>query len=172
MYISLSPGVFDRYYSALRGLGLTPEVTIPDVQTLIDATDVLNDKQLSLQTHAGDDFNYGAYHKLQEVCHKILLFSWVTHFVDLTKDAPLRGLNFVVSQFFFIKYIEMTISLVQEFWNKTLNENIENCAERILSLPKCMYTSIITEHESLHKKKQFDWTLRGHDPLKRDVYIQ
>ena len=23
---------------------------------------------------------------------------------------------------------------------------------------------IITEHESLHQKKQFDWTLRGHDP--------
>ena len=23
---------------------------------------------------------------------------------------------------------------------------------------------IITDFESLHKKKQFDWTLRGHDP--------
>ena len=34
------------------------------------------------------------------------------------------------------------------------------------------YTAIITEHESLHQKKQFDWTLRGHDLYKRDVYIQ
>ena len=34
------------------------------------------------------------------------------------------------------------------------------------------YVIIITEHESLHKKKRFDWTLRGHDPEKRDVYIQ
>ena len=33
-------------------------------------------------------------------------------------------------------------------------------------------TIIITEHESLNKKKRFDWTLRGHDPLKCDVYIQ
>ena len=34
------------------------------------------------------------------------------------------------------------------------------------------YLDIITEHESLHQKKQFDWTLRGHDPYKRGVYIQ
>ena len=27
-----------------------------------------------------------------------------------------------------------------------------------------VYIRIITEHESLHKKKRFDWTLRGHDP--------
>ena len=26
------------------------------------------------------------------------------------------------------------------------------------------YGVIITEHDSLHKKKRFDWTLRGHDP--------
>ena len=36
---------------------------------------------------------------------------------------------------------------------------------------KTVYEKIITEHESLHKKKRFDWTLRGHDPEKRDVYI-
>ena len=28
----------------------------------------------------------------------------------------------------------------------------------------CKQMQIITEHESLHQKKQFDWTLRGHDP--------
>ena len=31
---------------------------------------------------------------------------------------------------------------------------------------KALFSFIITEHESLHQKKQFDWTLRGHDPLK------
>ena len=33
-----------------------------------------------------------------------------------------------------------------------------------LNIRKLMYFYIITEHDSLHKKKQFDWTLRGHDP--------
>ena len=29
---------------------------------------------------------------------------------------------------------------------------------------------IITEHESLHQKKQFDWMLRGHDPFKNSTF--
>ena len=32
------------------------------------------------------------------------------------------------------------------------------------SMKNLVYLYIITEHESLHKKKQFDWTLLGHDP--------
>ena len=34
----------------------------------------------------------------------------------------------------------------------------------VISILMNKYTYIITEHESLHKKKRFDWTLRGHDP--------
>ena len=64
--ISLSPAVYDRFYNALRSLGLKPKVIIPDVQALIDTTDALNIEQLSQQT-SEDDFNYGAYHKLDEV---------------------------------------------------------------------------------------------------------
>ncbi|KAK3085609.1 hypothetical protein FSP39_006042 [Pinctada imbricata] len=63
---SLSPKVFDHYHNTLRMHGLRPEVTIRDVQKLINTSDEMNTHALKFHP-AQDNFNYGAYHNLHEV---------------------------------------------------------------------------------------------------------
>ena len=50
--------------------------------------------------------------------------------------------------------------------NKIQGFSLPNMLSEIKSVQHADDLTIITEHDSLHQMKQFDWMLRGHDPEK------